>query len=232
MIDVGAVSAWPSPALPYLTRDKSEFPVSIEEGSWLPSIINISALFGNIPAPIIMNRIGRKYTLLVLGVLQLISWILVNLSHNYTILLAARLLAGVSIGGTFCMLPIYIGEISAKNIRGFFLSLDKIFMNGGAFVINTLGAFLPYETMNLIMIAVPIAAICMFPLMSETPYFYLMKDRDEEAINTLMILSAVKNPEMVMEDITRMKEAKQQFNPIRKKFSATVVHLSHQDMQQ
>ncbi|XP_033212351.1 facilitated trehalose transporter Tret1-like [Belonocnema kinseyi] len=207
MIDVGAVSAWPSPALPYLISEKSEFPVSVEESSWLPSVINISALFGSIPVPMLINRIGRKYTLLVLGLLQLISWILVNLSYNYTILLIARLYAGFCIGGTFGMLPIYIGEISEKNIRGSFLSLDKIFMNGGVFVINALGAYLTYKNMNLIMMSVPMTAICMFPLISETPYFYLLKGRDEEAINTLMKLSGVKNQEMVMEDIKRMKEA-------------------------
>ena len=207
MIDVGAVSAWPSPALPYLTSEKSEFPVSIAQGSWLASAVNISGLMGNILALIIVNRIGRKYTLLALSVAQLISWILVNFSYSYTILLMSRLVAGLGVGGTISILPIYIGEISEKNVRGSFLSLDKIFMNSGVFFINAIGVYLPYKTMNLIMISVPIIAICIFPFMSETPYFYLMAGQNEKAIKILMKLSGTTNPEKVMDDMDRMKKA-------------------------
>ena len=206
MIDGGAQATWSSPALSYLTSAQSDIPITVDQAPWLASICSISSIIGFLTYPLIMNRIGRKYTILVFGLTQVTSRILLNLASSYTFLCIARVVVGTGYGGTYAILTIYIGEVAEKRFRGMFLSLDKICVNLGAFLINAAGAFLSYKTMNLIMILIPLIALGTFPFMLETPYFYLLKGRDEEAIKTLMVLSRVNRPELIMEDIERMKK--------------------------
>lgn len=207
ILDVGAHLAWSSPALSHLKSEKSQFFITTNQGAWLVSVVSLSTILGYVMSSIVMNRIGRRYSVLTFAILHLMSWIFINLARSYTFLLIARFIAGLSIAGTINLLPICIGEISEKSVRGIFLAFDRIGINIGAFLITTLGAFFQYKTMNLIMISLPILAICTFPLMSETPYYYLLKDQDEQAVKTQMKLSGVARSEIIMPDIQRIKEA-------------------------
>lgn len=154
-----------------------------------------------------MDRIGRKRTLLLFAICHLFSWILINLANNFDFLLTARCFAGFSLGGSYSFLSPYIGEITEKNVRGMFIVFFGICMNLGNFLINALGAFLDYDTMNNVMISLPIIAICFYPLMLETPYYYLMRNKEEEAVKVLMTLYKTRDIKNVIIDIKRMKNA-------------------------
>ncbi|XP_033214124.1 facilitated trehalose transporter Tret1-like [Belonocnema kinseyi] len=207
MIDLGANLTWPSPAMPYLTSKNSTIPMSNAQGALLAASTSISGIIGLLLCPLIMDRIGRKYTILVLGLIQLLSKILIYIAYNYTFLFVSRMMLSVGMMGTFAFLPLYIGEIAAENIRGRFLIFDKICANFGSFLTSIAGSFLAYNSMNLVMISIPIIAILHFPLMEETPYYYLMKGREKEAIETLMKLSGENRVEMVRANTERMKNA-------------------------
>lgn len=183
------------------------FVVTNEQSVWLASICSLSSIIGCTTIPLIINQIGRRYTCLIFSVSHLMSWILINVAYDYTFLFIARFFAGISVGGTITSIPPYIGEITAKKIRGKFLAFVRICVNFGGFLITTLGAFLTYKTMNLLMISIPILAICLLPFMLESPYYYLKKGQNEDAIKTLMKLYDTKNSEMIITDIERMKKA-------------------------
>ena len=212
IIDVGAHLAWTSPALPHLTNGKTKFSVTNDQGAWLASVVSLSAMIGYVTNSLIVDRIGRRFTLLIFAISHLGSWISINCAYNYNFLIIARLAAGFSLGGTYSFLPPYIGEVSEKKIRGTFLAFDRIGVNLGAFLVTALGAFFSYETMNLVMILVPTLAICLFPLMVETPYYYLMQGQDDKAVKILMKLSGVKRSDIIMPNIRRMKEAMENQN--------------------
>ncbi|XP_051165850.1 facilitated trehalose transporter Tret1-2 homolog [Leptopilina boulardi] len=210
LIDVGAQLSWSSPALPYLTNKKiSKIPITDDQGAWIASIVSLAGIAGYVVNPLLMDRIGRRFTLFLFAIAHLISWILINFANNYHFLLAARFFAGFSFGGSYSFLPPYIGEITEKNLRGMFIVCSGVCMNLGNFLINLLGAFLNYETMNLVMISLPIIAICFFPFMLETPYYYLMKNREADAIRILVKLYKTEN---VMIDIKRMRDAMENKN--------------------
>lgn len=204
MIDVGSQISWTSSALPYLVSDNSEIPITFYQSAWLASIDSICTIFGIIIYPLIMNIVGRKYTILIFGIIQLIAWISINFANNFTYLCITRMIVGIGIGGTVNFFTIYIGEIAEKNIRGMFLSIDKICLNFGGFILNIVGTFLSYKTMNLVMIIIPIIGLLTFPLMHETPYFYLLKNQEDNAVRILMKLNG-KNFE-INENIERMKK--------------------------
>ncbi|XP_033212871.1 facilitated trehalose transporter Tret1-2 homolog isoform X2 [Belonocnema kinseyi] len=213
VIDGGAHAAWTSPALPHLTSEKAKFSVTSDQGAWIASLFSPPAIIGYVTNCLLVDRIGRRFTILVFAASHLTSWILINFAENYSFLIIARLVAGFSCGGISSFLPAYIGEVAGKKIRGRFLAFDRICVSVGAFLITILGAFFSYKTMNLVMISLPIISICLSPFMVETPYYYLMKGQDKKAVKTLMKLSGLTKSEIIMVDIERMKTAIESQNP-------------------
>ncbi|XP_043481728.1 facilitated trehalose transporter Tret1-like [Leptopilina heterotoma] len=207
MIADGTSSTWSSPALPYLTSEDSEFRLTVTEGAWLVSIVSLSGIIGYLLLPLLSNHIGRKYTLLTYGILLLLSMIIIQLANNFPFLLAGRTIFGIGSAGIYGLLPLYIGEIVHENVRGSFLTFDKMCVNIGAFLMTCAGAFFSYRNMNLVILLIPLIGICIFPLTLETPYYYLLKKRDKEAIAMKMKLTRAGKIEEVMPDIERMRNS-------------------------
>lgn len=207
MIEHGVHTAWTSPALPHLTSEKSEFPITEAQGGWIASLFSLSTILGIMLCPLFMDRIGRKYTMLLFFIPRLISWILIILAKSYITLYAARLFAGVGTGGLYSLTAVYVGEVAEKKIRGTLLTTLNISINVGIFIVAIAAANLDYKTMNLVLLTIPISFIVLFLFTPETPYFYLMQGRDIRAVRTLMKLKGEVYPEFVMDDIKRMRNA-------------------------
>ncbi|XP_033225701.1 facilitated trehalose transporter Tret1-like [Belonocnema kinseyi] len=131
----GSYGAWPSPAIPYLTSNSSAFLVTAKQGSLIISLYNLGDLLGGLINPLFIDRIGRKYTLLLFSLPGLIGWILIILANNYVYLYIARFIAGVGHGGTFNSLVMYLTEIAEKSIRGILVNMMHISLNAGVQVI-------------------------------------------------------------------------------------------------
>ena len=72
------------------------------------------AAFGNIPA----NKIGRKNSLIWIGIIFLISSIGAALSPEVNSFMFFRFLSGLSIGASSVVAPVYISEIAPAKYRG------------------------------------------------------------------------------------------------------------------
>ncbi|XP_051161810.1 facilitated trehalose transporter Tret1-like [Leptopilina boulardi] len=206
MAAVGTGTTWASPSLPYLTSKNSEFQLTITQGAWLVSIGSPIGIIGYILCGTMANSIGRKFTILTFGLITLLAMIFIQSANDYTTLLIGRMIMGIGNCGCYSILTLYIGEIAHESLRGRFLTFDKMSVNIGAFLMTTAGALLSYENMNLVMIFIPLLGIAIFPVTSETPYYYLLKEKNQEAIDTRMKLMETDDVEMVMRDIGRMKK--------------------------
>jgi len=74
----------------------------------------IGALFGGIPC----ERIGRKNTLFGVAVLYLVSAVGSALASDVYMLMFFRFIGGLGVGASSVAAPIYISEISPKEVRG------------------------------------------------------------------------------------------------------------------
>lgn len=72
------------------------------------------AAFGNIPA----NKLGRKKTLIWIGILFLFSSVGAALSPEVYSFMAFRFISGLSIGASSVVAPVYISEIAPAKYRG------------------------------------------------------------------------------------------------------------------
>ncbi|XP_019881382.1 facilitated trehalose transporter Tret1 [Aethina tumida] len=180
----GCTFAWTSPSLPAIVNS-DDYDITEEEATWFTVIPPIAMM---ISTPIISKLndvIGRKKMLLAIGILHIINWILVCFSRSIYVFYMARFVVGLADACVFSALPMYIGEISTPVVRGRWGNILTFNIYFGQFAINVLGSYLSIAQVSYISICFPILFVIMFPFMPESPYFYAMKSRYDDARNSL-----------------------------------------------
>ncbi|XP_043471793.1 facilitated trehalose transporter Tret1-like [Leptopilina heterotoma] len=205
MISCATYRSWPSPSLLYLKSEKSEFHVTDVEGSWIVSLYSIGDFVGCLFSPSLVDRIGRKYTLLVFAIPSLIGCLLITTANNVNYLFVGRFIGGIGHGGIFNLIVIYVSEISEKNIRGILMNIMNIASNIGTCIFTAIGAYLSYQIYNITSITIPILFLATFIFMPESPYFLLMKNRDNDAMASIMKLRGVRNQKSIESELTSIK---------------------------
>ncbi|XP_051161417.1 facilitated trehalose transporter Tret1-like [Leptopilina boulardi] len=142
---------------------------------------------------------------LLFSLFQVIGWILIIFAQDYIIICLGRICHGFAESALFDFISVYIAEIAEKRIRGKLGTMLKVAAFTGIFYAGCLGAFVSYQTMNLMCLLMPLIFLSTFPFMPESPYFCLMKGQNEEAVRILMKLRGVKKPESVQFYVDSMK---------------------------
>ncbi|KAG5887989.1 hypothetical protein JTB14_016613 [Gonioctena quinquepunctata] len=204
IISYGINISWTSPFLPYLTSNSSIIPTTSEEGSWCAISHLIGCPFGAFLAALLLDRIGRKNTILSMAPPVFVCFILMAYARNIWYLSFLRFIIGISDGAMFTAVPMYIGEIAAPDIRGFLSSLICVFYLFGILLINTLGMYLDIFTCSMISAVAPAVHFVSFFFMPESPYFYIKVKRFKRAERSLRLLRGCSD---VAKDMEVLKEA-------------------------
>jgi sugar porter (SP) family MFS transporter len=207
MIGCGGHLGWTSPALPYLTGPDSEIPVTAYQGSWITSLYILGAIVGSLLSPLIVNRLGRKRALLMFVMPQLAGWAMIASAHSHELLYGARFVAGLGHGGVLNVSVIYLAEIADKRVRGAFGTLLKSSSNLGSLFSATIGAYLSYDQLNLVSLAPSLFFLGSFIFAPESPYFYLIHNREDQAVQAMLRLRRLRKPESVRQDLEVMRLA-------------------------
>ncbi|XP_017771113.1 PREDICTED: facilitated trehalose transporter Tret1-like [Nicrophorus vespilloides] len=198
---------WPSPSIPKLLDGSSQLTLTDEEGSWVAVMPLIGAVVGAISAGSLLDKIGRKKTILLTGVPYIVSWVIIAFCKNVELMYTARFLAGIADGLTFTAVPMYLGEIADPNIRGLLGSSCSIFLITGVLLINGLGLYMSVSVTALISTIMPIMLLITFSFMPESPYYSIMKDKYDEAKKNLKILKGIDD---VDHEVNRLANAVKQ----------------------
>lgn len=177
---LGMIFSWTSPALPHLTGSASNFPVTELQGAWIASLVGCGTVSGFLLNPLFISNLGSKRTLLFLAAPEILSWAIIYLSKNWILLCFARIIGGFGYGAGLCSTAIYLSEIGNKRTRGIFLTLIKMSINIGIFISMFLGAFFSYDTMNLILMMVPIIFVVAFSSMPDAKDFQVDDFEDDQ----------------------------------------------------
>ncbi|XP_067111861.1 solute carrier family 2, facilitated glucose transporter member 9 [Osmerus mordax] len=152
------------------------------------SIFAIGGLIGTLAVSLLIKVIGRKGTLLLNNVFAVIAALLLALGEmagSFEMLIIGRLLMGVDSGIALSVLPMYLGEISPKSIRGSIGQFNAILICLGVFTGQVLGLpeLLGKESRwNFLFafLALPaLLQLCVLPFLPESPRYLLMERRDE-----------------------------------------------------
>jgi len=150
-------------------------------------MLNFVSVIGAIIAGVLSDRFGRTKTMFITALLFLIGGIVLILSQNFTMIIIGRIITGLSVGVGLAVDPLYISEISPKEIRGGLVTASEFAINFGillGFLCNYIFGFITNDSISwrlmLVMgVILPIVMIFLsLCVMKESPRF-LMKSGKE-----------------------------------------------------
>ncbi|XP_062541701.1 uncharacterized protein LOC134209707 [Armigeres subalbatus] len=193
-ISHGAALGWVSPFLPYLQSSETHLTsgeVTIEQASWIGSLLSIGGFIGAPTYGFLADRFGKKRGLQLLVIPYVASWLCILCGPNVYYIYLGRILAGTAGGGVYRAIPLYIADIAHNKLRGMLGSLLIISLNVGFLLGFVFGSYLSYFTVPVVMLAAPtIFLLCTF-FIPETPYCLLERHLTEQAEQSLMFYRGI-----------------------------------------
>jgi MFS transporter, SP family, galactose:H+ symporter len=153
-------------------------------------MVVIGQIAGALGAGVLANAIGRKKSMVLIVVSYALFALLGALSISLPMLLAARLLLGLTIGVTVVVVPVYVAESAPAAVRGSLLTAYQLAIVS-ALILGYLTGYLLAGTHSwrwmLGLAAVP--AVLLLPLLirlPDTARWYLLKRRVDDARRALL----------------------------------------------
>ncbi|KAL3285295.1 hypothetical protein HHI36_019405 [Cryptolaemus montrouzieri] len=188
VINSGLEYGWTSASFPILMKLRS-FEITSEEGVWIATLPLPGAIIGSITNAVTCDIFGRKNMILFSCLPFTIHWILLAFANAAFVVYIARFLAGFASGVVLSAIPMYIGEISNAKIRGMLCGIAPLCIAFGVFLTNLMHLFLSITAASLLALVFPIGCFIGLIFMPESPYFYLMKNKEEKALRSMKIFS-------------------------------------------
>ncbi|MFC0141652.1 sugar porter family MFS transporter [Erwinia mallotivora] len=171
------------------------------ESGWAVSNVILGCVIGAWGVGYVSDRYGRKSTLIITAILFAISAIGAALASGLTEFVIYRMIGGLAVGMASAVTPLYIAEVSPKDLRGRMLGMQQMLMVSGQVVVYVVN-FLIAKGMShqwLVttgwrwMLASGLIPCLLFMLlvcfMPESPRWYVLRDKQKKALKVLTRLS-------------------------------------------
>ncbi|KAI1892622.1 hypothetical protein AGOR_G00135470 [Albula goreensis] len=153
------------------------------------SMYPLGGFFGSLMVAPLVNKMGRKGTLLFNNIFSIIPAVMMGASEaakSYEIIIIARILVGICAGLSSNVVPMYLGELSPKNLRGAIGIVPQLFITIGILtaqvfgIRNMLGNTTGWPIM-LALTGVPaVIELLLLPFFPESPRYMLIQRGDEK----------------------------------------------------
>lgn len=207
----GITLGWTSPVIPKLqnaTLTPLNEAITESDAGSIGSLLPLGAVLGPFIAGALADRIGRKRTLLLGNVPVIVGLLLNVFAKSVIYLLVSRFLCGISVGLTFTVLPMYIGEIAEDDVRGALGTYLQLFTVIGLLFSFVAGPYMSVTMFNAFCLVVPITFLITFAIfIPESPYYLLQTDEEEAAERALMKLRDRTSLEEVQDELDTVKKA-------------------------
>ncbi len=177
------------------------FHLSPAQTGWAVSNVVIGCMVGAIISGAMADRLGRRMTLFICALLFSVQSIGTALATDFTWFVIYRMLGGIAVGVASAVSPMYMSEVSPKDMRGRALSMEQfaiVFGQVVVFIVNYLIARSATPEWLLDMgwrwmfgsEIVPCILFCaMIFFIPESPRWHVLKGRHDEALKTLTRIS-------------------------------------------
>uniref|UniRef100_A0AAX7VC55 Solute carrier family 2, facilitated glucose transporter member 5 n=1 Tax=Astatotilapia calliptera TaxID=8154 RepID=A0AAX7VC55_ASTCA len=153
------------------------------------SMFPLGGFFGSLMVAPLVNKFGRKGTLLFNNIFSIVPAIMMGVSEiakSYEIIIVARFIVGICAGLSSNVVPMYLGEIAPKNLRGALGIVPQLFITVGILCAQVLGIrnILGNSTGWTLMLGltgIPAAIqLLLLPFFPESPRYMLIQNGDEK----------------------------------------------------
>ena len=155
---------------------------------FLVSSVLIGAVIGAATNGVLADIFGRKKIIMATAVIFILGSLMCAFAPNVYILILSRIFVGFAVGIVNFVVPLYLSEVSPKNLRGTLVSLYQWAITAGilfSYFINAVFAQAVYNWRWMLFAGVVPGLILFIGMcfMKDTPRWLVSKNRDEEAKN-------------------------------------------------
>ncbi|GLT90361.1 hypothetical protein SLE2022_082980 [Rubroshorea leprosula] len=129
---------------------RSDLGLSVAEYSIFGSILTIGAMLGAAMSGKIADVVGQRIAMGISEILCIIGWLAIFLSKNAWPLDLGRLLTGIGVGSLSYLVPVYIADVTPKNLRGGFANFHQFMITFGTAMTYILGTVVSWRILALI----------------------------------------------------------------------------------
>ena len=152
----------------------------------LVSAVLIGAVIGAAINGVLADIFGRKKIIISTAIIFILGSILCAFAPNVYILILSRMLVGLAVGIVNFVVPLYLSEVSPKQLRGTLVSLYQWAITAGilfSYMINSAFAQAVFNWRWMLFAGVFPGTILLVGMMflGDTPRWLLSKNRDTEA---------------------------------------------------
>jgi MFS transporter, SP family, major inositol transporter len=179
----------------------------------------VGALFGGR----VSDAWGRRRTIMLLAVLFFVGTLFVVFSPGFAVLVTGRILIGLAVGGASTVVPVYLAELAAFEIRGSITGRNELAIVTGqlaAFVMNAIigTAFGHLDGVWRIMFSIcALPAIALFVgmlRMPESPRWLVERGHHDQALAVLKTVRSEERAIAELDDVRRIAAEEQQEHQI------------------
>ena len=184
--DTGVISG----ALLYI---KDDLHAGTQAQQWIVSTLLLGAILGAVLSGYLADRISRKYTKVISGIVYVIGALGCAFAVNVPMLIGFRFVLGLSVGTASFVAPLYISEVSPPRIRGGLVSFNQLAITSGI-LLSYLVNFAFKDAANnwrwmLGVAVIPGAALAIGMLtVPHTPRWLMEQHREDDARGVLQKL--------------------------------------------
>ncbi|XP_039156979.1 sugar transporter ERD6-like 7 isoform X1 [Eucalyptus grandis] len=175
--EFGTCAGYSSPTQDAIVEELS---LSTAEYSVFGSILTFGAMIGAITGGPIADFVGRKWTMRIASALCVAGWLAIYFAEGALALDIGRLATGYGMGVFSYVVPIFIAEITPKNLRGALTAVNQLMIVAGvsvSFIIGTVLAWRVLALIGLIPCAVLLFGLFFIP---ESPRWLAKTGREKE----------------------------------------------------
>lgn len=161
----------------------------------ISAMVQLFSILGGLGAFLVNDRIGRVWTLRALCVTWIVGVVLEMTAHHLPQLYAGRAIAGVGIGATTVVGPVYLVEVAPKSIRGLCSGMFSGFVYLGIMLsyFATYGSQLHQNPLGRARWVIPLSLQIMFAALAltfsifavESPRYLMLRGNKEKAMANL-----------------------------------------------
>ncbi|XP_065552900.1 solute carrier family 2, facilitated glucose transporter member 5-like [Lathamus discolor] len=164
------------------------------------SMYPLGGFFGSLMVWPLVNNCGRKGTLLISNLLSISAAILMGtseLAKTYEVIIFSRVIMGIFAGLASNVVPMFLGEMSPRNLRGAIGIVPQLFISIGILIAQILGLNIILGNAKgwpvlLALTGIPsLIQLLILPFFPESPrYLLIQKGNEEQARRALQKLRA------------------------------------------
>uniref|UniRef100_A0A7M4E432 Solute carrier family 2, facilitated glucose transporter member 5 n=1 Tax=Crocodylus porosus TaxID=8502 RepID=A0A7M4E432_CROPO len=184
------------------------------------SMFPLGGFFGSLLVGPLVNNCGRKGTLLINNLFSIVPAILMGTSEvakTFEGIILSRIIIGINAGLSSNVVPMYLGEMSPKNLRGAIGVMPQLFITIGILVAQILGLKSILGNREgwpvlLGLTGIPaVVELILLPFFPESPrYLLIQKGNEEQARKALQKLRGWDNVDDEIEEMGQEDQSEKQ----------------------